>query len=639
LFRFAYGIGHSNLAENINGQVTSKNKCMEQQTDIKIAIVLTSEIHYPLALEIKKNLNSSQIYTKANIEDTQQVSSINECLEEIYHQVESLIFIDAMGVCIRSIASFVKGDESDPAVVCVDSNCKYVVSVISGYQGGASILTKRVAHILGAEAIITSQTDNINLWALETLGDRFGWSVDTNSASLNYPQTSFINKKPTALLLDIVDEGTTFMERTAPQHVKVFYKYEDIDIRDFELLIAVSPKVFPEAGIQIIYYHPKVLHIGVSCRRYADSAKIADALTAEIEGLNFSMSSIKSISSVEDKEDDKLLSELHTHFHSIPTHVYTTRDLEELQFLNTSDQSEDSITVASISEATALKSSGMGKIVIHKQKAVTSPPPNDFTFAIALDRNSLRQGHIEIVGGGPGDPDLISVKGRYVLEAADLILYSESQTPPEATYFAKDGAVVKNTDSMIIKDIQNVIREYYNKGKLIVGLYSGDPSMHDTIFEQLDFFERHNMSYHITPGISTFFAAAASLESQLTIADEVDTLIFTRGNKNSSMLPEQRLEALSQSKSTMCLALKPEDAELVQKSLLIHYAPDTPIAVCYKLTLKDEYIHRGELKDLARIVSWRSSTLSSMVIIGSAIGRRKKTVQQITNKFDYLFGK
>lgn len=604
---------------------------MEEPTKIKIAIILTSEIHYPLANDIKKNLSLSQIYTKANIEGTQQVSSIKECLEQIYEQVESLVFIDSMGVCIRYIAPLIKGGETDPAVICVDSNSKYVVSVISGYQGGASILTKRVAHVLGAEAIITSQTDNINLWALETLGDRFGWAVDTNSVSLNYPQTSFINKKPTALLLDVVDEGTIFMERTAPQHVKIFYKYEDIILHDFEVLIAVTPYVYPEAGIQIIYYHPKVLHIGISCRKYSDSAKVSESLTAEIKGLNFSLSSIKSISSVEDKEDDKFLTELQTHYHTIPTHIYTTRDLEEIQFFNTSDQSEDSITVASISEATALKSSRMGKIIVHKHKSVTSPPPNDFTFAVALDRDALRQGHIEIIGAGPGDPDLISVKGRYILEAADLVLYSESQTPPEATYFAKDGAVVKNTDSMTTDELFSITKEYYKKGKLVVRLYAGDPSMYDTILEQLMFFDTNDMSYHITPGISSFFAAAASLESQLTIADEVDTLILTRGNKKSSIFPEQKLEVLSQSKSTMCLFLKAGDVEEVQSTLMIHYPSYTPIAVCYKLTLKDERIIRGELKDLARIVKSHSITDHSMIIVGKAIGRRQDWPRQIMN--------
>lgn len=612
---------------------------MKEQDRNKTAIILTSESNYPLANEIKKNLTGSQIYTKASIDDTIYISSVEDCLKDIYDKIDALVFIDSMGACIRSIAPFVKGNDKDPAIVCTDSTGKYVVSVISGYQSGATMLTKRVAHILGAEAIITSQSDNVNLWALETLGERFGWVVDTNSASLNYPQASFINKKPTALLLEIVDRGTGFLERTAPQHVKIFYKYEDIDMSDFELLIAVTPRIYPEAGIQIIYYHPKVLHVGVSCKKYTDTVKIAESLALEIAGLNFSLSSIKSISSLENKEDDSLLSEFHNYFQEVPINKYTIHDLENLQFLTTNDQSGDSITVASISEATAMKSSNLGKLVIEKQKAIMSPPPNDFTFAVALDRATLRQGHVAIIGAGPGDPDLISVRGRYILDAADLILFSESLVPAEITLSAKEGAVVKNIDSMTLEEQFAMTKEYYDKGKLIVRLHSGDPSIYGAIQEHLTFFDDFRMSYHITPGISSFLAAAAALESQFTIADKVDSIVLTRGDKEDSPLAVKNLDILAQSQSTICLYLTTKNVEQVQNQLLEHYSPDTPIAVCYKLTWRDQHIYRGTLKKMAEIVRKHALNSLTLIVVGEAIGNRIGLSKYLANDIEHLFAK
>lgn len=612
---------------------------MKEQDKSKIAIILTSENNFSLANEIKKNLTGSQIYTKADIEDTEYVSSIEDCLKDIYTKVNALIFIDSMGVCIRTIAPFIKGNNQDPAIVCADSLGKYVVSVISGYQGGASLLTKRVAHMLGAEAIITSQSDNVNLWALETLGERFGWTVDTNAASINYPQTSFINKKPTALLVDIVDRGTVFMERTVPQHVKIFYKYEDIDLMDFELLIAVTPCIYPEAGIQIIYYHPKVLHIGVSCRKYTDTVKIAEALALEIKGLNFSLTSIKSISSIDNKEDDSLLSELHHYFAGVPINKYTLHDLEDLQFLTMNDQSGDSITVASISEATALKSSNLGKLVVEKQKAIMSPPLNDFTFAIALDRGTLRQGHVAIVGAGPGDTDLISVRGRYILDAADLILFSESLVPFEFTISSKEGVMVKNTDAMTIAEQFSIIKEYYDKGKLIVCLYSGDPSIYGAIQDHLLFFDDQRMSYHITPGISSFLAAAAALESQLTIPNKVDSIILTRGDKEESSIDAHNLDLLAQSKSTICLYLSAKNVENIQNQLLKFYPPDTPVAVCYKLTWRDQRIYRCTLKKMSDIVKKHGLNTLTLIVVGEAIGNRIGLSRYLANDIDHLFTK
>ena len=146
-----------------------------------------------------------------------------------------------------------------------------------------------------------------------------------------------------------------------------------------------------------------------------------------------------------------------------------------------------------------------------------------------MNRTAERRGFIEIVGAGPGDPELISVKGKHFLEQADLILYAGSLVPVELTYYAKPGATVRSSASMTLEEQFALMKEFYDKGLFIVRLHTGDPCIYGAIQEQMAFFDEHGMDYHITPGISSFLAAAAALQSQFTIPEKVQTIILTRG--------------------------------------------------------------------------------------------------------------
>ncbi|MDR1503630.1 MAG: precorrin-4 C(11)-methyltransferase, partial [Prevotella sp.] len=321
---------------------------------------------------------------------------------------------------------------------------------------------------------------------------------------------------------------------------------------------------------------------------------------------------------------------------NIPVHIYNAEELKDIEVPNPSDKVREVTTVAGVSESTAIKSSDGGPLILEKQKGVLSQG-NDFTFAIAVGRMAVRQGHIEIVGAGPGDPDLISVKGRYFLEAADLILYAGSLVPVELTYCAKQGAVVRSSASMDLEEQFALMKEFYDKGKLVVRLHTGDPCIYGAIQEQMAFFDKHNMSYHITPGISSFLAAAAALESQFTIPEKVQTIILTRGEGRTPMPEKEKLHLLARSQSTMCIFLSATVVEQVQKELMEHYPPETPVAACYKLTWKDEKIYRGQLKDLVKIVKENNLTLTTMIVVGDAIGNREGLSKLYSHQFKHLF--
>ena len=192
---------------------------------------------------------------------------------------------------------------------------------------------------------------------------------------------------------------------------------------------------------------------------------------------------------------------------------------------------------------------------------------------------------------------------------------------------------------MTLEEQFALMKEFYDRGQLVVRLHTGDPCIYGAIQEQMNFFDRYGMHYHITPGISSFQAAAAALQSQFTIPEKVQTIILTRGEGRTPMPEKEKLSLLARSQSTMCIFLSAGVIDQVQQELLEHYPPTTPVAACYHLTWKDERIYRGELKDLAQIVKENNLTLTTMIVVGDAIDNREGLSRLYSHQFKHLFRK
>jgi len=600
-----------------------------------IAILVVSENSLALARTIAGDLPGSNLYSSFESAATHPIPSIATFVKEHFNRFEAFVFIGSLGICVRTIAPYVMDKHTDPAIVNVDSTGKYVVSVLSGHIGGANSLTRQIARITGGQAIITTQSDNTDLWALDTLGKTYLWKESVHNATVNKLIASFVNKHPVALLLDIKDEGTDYLERTKPDHVTLFYRYEEIPQQNFEILIAVTPYLY-NSGIPTLYFHPQVFHLGIGCRKNCFTQGIGNHIENAIRLQQLSPLSIRSISTIELKKDEPLLQELQAHFPDSVLHIYQADELKEINIPNPSDKVFEVTGVYGIAEASAKKSAGNGPLLIEKQKGILKEG-NDFTFALAQDAASYRKGHIEIVGAGPGDPELISVRGRRMLETADLILYAGSLVPEELTHCAKQGAVVRSSATLNLEEQFELMKQFYDKGLFIVRLHTGDPCIYGAIQEQMAFFDTNGMSYHITPGISSFQAAAAALQSQFTIPEKVQTIILTRGEGRTPMPEKEKLHLLAKSQSTMCIFLSAGVADQVQEELLQHYPSTTPVAACYHLTWKDERIYRGELQNLAKIVKDNNLTLTTMIVVGEAIDNREGLSKLYSSNFHHLF--
>lgn len=603
-----------------------------------IAIILVSEGGLPTARLISHELGEAPVFTTHTLEGCQTIPSYVQFLSAHFRAYDLFVFIGAMGICIRSIASFIKDKYTDPAILCVDSTGRYVVSVLSGHIGGANDWARRVAAITGGEAVVTTQSDNTGLWALDTLARRFDWRTEITTgcmrAEMNRVISLFVGNEPTALLLDVRDRGTDYLERTLPKHVSVFYRFEDIRPEAFRLIIAVTPFIYT-ADVPILYYRPRVLHVGIGCRRDSAPEGVAEHMAAVMEAHRLSPLAIRSVATIELKKDEPLFHALAQTWEA-EKHVYRADELANITVPNPSQKVFDTTGVWGVAESAAQRASGGGRLVMEKQKGVLSAS-SDFTLAVALDAEAERGGFIEIVGAGPGDPELVSVRGKRLLETADLILYAGSLVPRELTEYAKPGATVCSSAGMTLEEQFDVMEDFYDRGLFIVRLHTGDPCIYGAIQEQMAYFDRYGMRYHITPGISSFQAAAAALRSQFTIPERVQTIILTRGEGRTPMPERERLHLLARSQSTMCIYLSAAIVDDVQAELLQAYPPETPVAACYKLTWRDERIYRGQLKDLAQIVKENHLTLTTLLVVGEAIDNRQGLSHLYASDFKHLF--
>lgn len=609
---------------------------MMEQTIQHLAILPISEVGKSVAQRIRQAYPGAVIYKYTEA-------------EKAFREAQALIYIGALGICVRSIAPFIHDKHTDPAVVCIDSTGKHVISVLSGHIGGANDLTEELARLLQSEPVITTQSDNTGLWALDTLARSQGWAMrlqlkgqeepvraEAYNTLLNYAIATFVNRKPVALLLEYADKGTQYLQDTCPAHVHIYQTLEEIPAEQYGLILAVSPyrHTYPQLCLQ---YIPKALHIGMGCKRNmpADIPLLLDYLRQTLSAWELCPEAIADINSIDLKADEPALLRLSEALH-VPFHTYPAEELEAITVPNPSDTVKAATGTKSVSEASAIRASRQGKLLMPKQ--IYHEGEIQFTLAAALEE-ALPQGHIEIVGAGPGDPELISVRGKRFLEQADLILYAGSLVPKELTHYAKAGATVRSSADMNLEEQFELMKEFYDKGKLVVRLHTGDPCLYGAIQEQMNYFDQYGMSYHITPGISAFQAAAAELRSEFTVPEKVQTIILTRGEGRTPVPEKEQLHKLAASQSTMCIYLSATIADKVQVELLQHYAPDTPVAVCYKLTWKDQRIYRGVLKDLAKIVQDNGLTLTTLLVVGEAIGHREGVSRLYADEFKHLFRK
>lgn len=237
---------------------------------------------------------------------------------------------------------------------------------------------------------------------------------------------------------------------------------------------------------------------------------------------------------------------------------------------------------------------------------------------------------VYFVGAGPGDVDLITVKGAKLLKEADIIVYAGSLVNPALLELAKPGAVIRNSASMTLEEVLAVLIEGSRQGKLVVRLHTGEPSLYGAIQEQLDALAKEGIPTEVVPGVSSAFAAAAAIKRELTLPEVSQTVIFTRMAGRTPVPDEENLASLATHRATMAIFLSISQIEAVVAELLAGgYDSQTPVAVVQKASWPDEKIVLGRLEDIAGKVREAGITKTAMILVGDAVATDEYAVSRL----------
>ncbi|MEM0906949.1 MAG: precorrin-4 C(11)-methyltransferase [Pseudomonadota bacterium] len=227
---------------------------------------------------------------------------------------------------------------------------------------------------------------------------------------------------------------------------------------------------------------------------------------------------------------------------------------------------------------------------------------------------------IHFIGAGPGAPDLITVRGLNLIKASPVCLFAGSLVPAEVVAAAPDGARVMDTAGMTLDEIVDEMVRANDEGQDVARVHSGDPSIYGATAEQMRRLDALQIAYTITPGVPAFAAAAATLQTELTLPDVAQTVILTRTAMKSSAMPNQEdLATLGASGATLAIHLSIRNIRQVVATLSPLYGEDCPVAVVVRASWPDEQVLRGTLSTIAGIVRAEKVTRTALILVGRVL--------------------
>ncbi len=227
---------------------------------------------------------------------------------------------------------------------------------------------------------------------------------------------------------------------------------------------------------------------------------------------------------------------------------------------------------------------------------------------------------VHFIGAGPGDPDLIPVRGQRLIETCEVCLYAGSLVPEAVVAAAPKGARVIDTAPLTLGDIIAEIKQAHAKGLDIARVHSGDPALYGAIAEQIRHLKALDIPYDVTPGVSAYSAAAAALGMELTIPEICQSIILTRTAMKSSKMPEgEELTTLGKSGATLVIHLSVRNLKKIEEDLTPLYGQDCPVIIAYRVGWPDQMFLHGTLQDIRKKVRKEKLTRTALIFVGPAL--------------------
>ncbi|MHB9072817.1 MAG: precorrin-4 C(11)-methyltransferase [Desulfobaccales bacterium] len=241
------------------------------------------------------------------------------------------------------------------------------------------------------------------------------------------------------------------------------------------------------------------------------------------------------------------------------------------------------------------------------------------------------------VGAGPGDPELITVKGQKALAGADLVLYAGSLVSPAILTWAGPGAELVDTAALNLEEIVGRIMAGHRAGQRVVRVHSGDPALYGAIQEQLEVLEQEQIPCQVIPGVTAAFAAAAALVQELTLPEVTQTVILTRAAGRTPVPPGEALGDLARHGATLVIYLSIKLIDAVVAELTPTYGPETPVVVAYRVSWPDQQLIRGTLATIAGLVKEAGLERQALIMVGPALAAREGRLKARSKLYDQKF--
>ena len=247
---------------------------------------------------------------------------------------------------------------------------------------------------------------------------------------------------------------------------------------------------------------------------------------------------------------------------------------------------------------------------------------------------------VSFVGAGPGDKDLITLKGYRRLSEADVVIYAGSLVNPALLDYCKDGAVKSDSASMTLEDIINQMAEAVANDQTVVRLQTGDFSIYGSIREQIEELKKRNIGYECIPGVSSFLGAASSMGVEYTVPDVAQSVIITRMAGRTPVPESESLKSLAQHQTSMVIFLSVQGVRKVVRELLAGgYTEATPAAVIYKATWPEEKMVKGTLGDIADKVKEAGIRRTAVIMVGEFLGDEYNYSKLYDAQFTHMYRK
>lgn len=247
---------------------------------------------------------------------------------------------------------------------------------------------------------------------------------------------------------------------------------------------------------------------------------------------------------------------------------------------------------------------------------------------------------VYFIGAGPGAVDLITVRGCELLKKADVVIYAGSLVNPELLSYTKESCKIYNSASMTLEEVIEVFVKENGKDKVMVRLHTGDPSIYGAIREQMDLLDKHNISYCVVPGVSSFCGAAAALNAEFTLPNVSQSVILSRMEGRTPVPEGEQIAKLAEHKTSLVLFLTSSLIDKLAGELIKGgYKKDTPAAIVYKATWPDEKVIRTTVGDLHKSAKENNITKTALILVGDFLSSEYERSKLYDKHFTHEFRK